>query len=516
MTRWAFRLGGIVAIALGACSGPSVLVVGEAVRPLEPPPPVFQVSIVADDDLTPLPAALRADDADLMADLAGRVTLTWLEQPIAITASVPGFHPASITIDIFPEEGPVELRLTPVVLAGTVTAADGTPLPETMVALGDQTTRTGGNGQFRFIRAISGSLDVIRPAWEPATVDWNGTTESISVELEPRMVRALRVQARKTGNPTEWQKLLDLADATEVNAFVIDTKDERGNVYHNTSVATAHEIGAVQAIYDLDQVLADMDEHGLYKITRIVTFQDPWLAPSRPSIAIRNTTTNEPWETNSGRAWLDPTDPDAWEYPLALAVEACERGFDEIQFDYVRFPSDGPISQVSFDELEYGSRTEYYSEPSQTIRVDTIAAFLTEAHDRLHPMGCAVAADIFSITLESRNDEGIGQLPGPFASAVDVLSPMIYSYAYPDGWKGCPDTDECAPEIVDAALRGGFTKLEAADGFGIYRPWLQRNRLESTEILEVQGVAESYDLGWMIWSENSVFDASMFDPAPAE
>ena len=246
---------------------------------------------------------------------------------------------------------------------------------------------------------------------------------------------------------------MTLAKNSAVNALVVDTKDERGRVYHDTSVDLAHDIGAVNAEYDLDQVLADMEALGLYKITRIVTFQDPFLAQSDLSLAAVNVTTGRAWETRNGRAWLDPTDPDSWEYPLALADEACRRGFDEIQFDYVRFPSDGPISKLRFDDFDF---EEYYSPAAQQKRVDTITAFLQEAHDRLNPLQCAVAADIFAIVLESRTDEGIGQMPGPLSNTIDVLSPMIYSYAYNDGWKASVTPTSTRPRSLPLRWTQGF------------------------------------------------------------
>ena len=275
-------------------------------------------------------------------------------------------------------------------------------------------------------------------------------------------------------------------------------------------MALAHELDAVSVSYDLDQVLADMDRLGLYKITRIVTFQDPPLASSDLSIAAVNVDTGRAWETSAGRAWLDPTDRASWEYALALAEEACRRGFDEIQFDYVRFPTDGPISKLRFDNFSF---SEYYSPEAQQARVDVITAFLSEAHSRLNPMGCAVAADIFAIVLESRTDEGIGQMPGALSSAVDVLSPMIYSYAYNSGWKGFSDPNEHAPEIVAFALDAGLTKLS---GFSIYRPWVQRAFLDADEILAVQREAESRDMGWMLWSATTDFNPAMLPPIPSE
>ncbi|MFQ5555329.1 MAG: putative glycoside hydrolase [Acidimicrobiia bacterium] len=515
VSRRAWLLGGSVALVLAACSGSAVLVIGESVRPPEPPPPIFQIAVLAGDDLTPLPAALEIDagtleSGTLDADQNGRATLTWLDEPIDVTASAPGFHDASATVAAFPDLEPVELRLSPVVLTGTVVGPSGIPLPGTKVRLGDLDTVTDDSGGFRMIRAVAGEISLERPAWEPVSLAWTVDETEVTVTMEPRTVRALRVQAAKTGDPEAWEALLELAETTEVNALVIDTKDEWGNVYHDTEVLLAHEIGAVQALYDIDSVVADMDERGLYKITRIVTFQDPWLTRAKPTIAAANAVSGGVWETYSGRGWLDPTDQDSWEYPLDLAEEACRRGFDEIQFDYVRFPSDGPISEIQYDraDLEYAT---YYEDEAQQIRVDTIAAFLSEAHSRLNPMGCAVAADIFAITLQSRgSDEGIGQLPGPLSSSVDVLSPMIYSYAYGPGWQGIENPNDEAPRIVQMALDAGIPQLE---GFGIYRPWLQRAFLESTEILEVQGVAEDRGLGWMLWSENTSFDASMLESA---
>ena len=193
-------------------------------------------------------------------------------------------------------------------------------------------------------------------------------------------------------------------------------------------------------------------------------------------------------------------------YALDLAEEACEIGFDEIQFDYIRFPSDGPINELSFDEL---TSSDYYSEASEQKRVETIAAFLEEAHQRLNPMGCAVAADIFAITLESSSDEGIGQSPDVFSNYVDVLSPMIYTYTYGSGWKGWDDPTEHSAELVAAALDAGIPRLE---GYALYRPWLQRAFLEDSEILGVQQVAEARNMGWMLWSAGTIFDTGHLPP----
>jgi len=510
MTRkFLFLLAGLAVLA-SACSGHATVVGGESVRQPEPPPPVFGISVLAGDDLTPVVAAVTVDGEAYQTDAVGNTSVVWQErwedEPAAITVAAPGFFSDSSVLTVLPEEGAVEVRLDPVVLRGTISTSDGRALPLVTVKLGDAEVITDAAGDFRIVRATAGQIDLTRPAWQAKSQPWDGESTEISLTMDPLMIRALRVSGPKAGDSAAWAELLPLARNSGVNALVVDTKDERGRVFHDTSVSLAHEIGAVSAAYDLDQVIADMDGLGLYKITRIVTFQDPPLASSDLSIAAVNADTGRAWETSSGRAWLDPTDQDSWEYSLALAEEACRRGFDEIQFDYVRFPSDGPVSKLRFDNFQF---TEYYSSESQQTRVDTIAAFLSAAHDLLNPMGCAVAADIFAITLESRTDEGIGQMPGPLSSSVDVLSPMIYSYAYNSGWKGFDDPNDHAPEIVAFALDAGIPKLS---GYSIYRPWVQRAFLDPDEILAVQNEVESRAMGWMLWSATTDFSPAMLPP----
>lgn len=490
-----------------ACGGPSVMLGGEGVRPPEPPLPTVQIDVTAADDASPLAeAVVTASGVVFEADARGSIVIEWTGDPLTLVASAPGYRTADAVVTELPDdERTVDLRLEPVVLRGKVLGDNGRPLPDAIVRLGSQELTTDEDGEFRFNRAIGEQLVITRPAFEPATVDWAGEP-TLVVAMEPRMVRGLRVGADKAANPTEWRQLLDLAAASGVNAFVVDTKDEAGFVYHETEIAKAHEIGAVKPLYNFDELVADMDEAGLYKITRIVTFQDNFLAREEPALAARNTDTGDPWQNNKGLRWLDPTDRDSWEYALDLAVEACGLGFDEVQFDYVRFPSDGPISKLEFDGLVV---EDYYSPDKQRIRTETIAAFLSEARSRLTPLGCATAADIFAITLESSTDEGIGQLPQVLSTSVDVMSPMIYTYTYGPGWAGCEDPEECAELIVSRALDSGLTRL---NGFAIYRPWLQRAFIDDEDILAVQAVAEDRKLGWMLWSATTSFDLDHLPP----
>lgn len=482
-------------LAASACAGPSVLVVGENVRPPEPPPPVVTVNVLAaDDGTTPGGVEVRFDGEVAVADVNGSATASWLDRPLTITAQAPGFTPASLDVVEFPLEQPLTLSLEPVVLEGRIVSSTGSPLEGAVVTMGAETFTTGEDGSFTVNRAVPGIVEVSRPAWSSATEEWDGEVPQLTVAIDPVMVRALRVSGPAAGDPAIWDGLLSMAEDSAVNAMVVDIKDERGSVFHDTSVPLAREIGAVKVFYDINRVVTDLEERGLYAITRIVVFQDSPLALARPEWAAWDVEANTQWTNYAGHRWLDPTDRASWDYSLDLAVEACEAGFDEIQFDYVRFPSDGPLGNLRIDGT--------YDEET---RVATVAAFLSKAKSLLHPLGCAVAADIFAIVISVDNDQGIGQTPEELASAVDVISPMIYPSHYNCGWRGYQCPNDYPSEIVGGALEDGMPRLV---GPAFFRPWLQAFGYEPDQILAEIAETDQRELGWMLWHAASVFDAA--------
>ncbi len=489
-----------VALATTACAGPGVLIAGEAGLNPEPPAPVVTVTVIAGDDMTPVPGAEVVVDsaAPTTTTDAGTFELEWQNTPIEIAASAPGFEAEAVSLVAYPEatDGAYQVVLDPLILEGTAVGPDGRPLPHTTVTLNGEEAVTDDQGVFTVTRALPGDITAARPAWEPATLAWGGEPGPVEIAMEPRQIYGLRVSGDKAANPTTWAEVLQLADESKINALIVDTKDETGWVSYETDIPTVTEIGALNTghLYDVEQVIADMDAHGLYKITRVTTFQDNFLARAKPDIAIRDENTGDLWLNDKSIRWLDPTDRNSWEYPLDLAVNACEIGFDEIQFDYVRFPSDGNIQAVQTD----GS----YAEEN---RVATIRAFLEEAHSRLNPLGCAVAADIFAITLTSDWDEGIGQRPEAFADVIDVLSPMVYTYTYGAGWGGYANPNEQPVEIVSMAMDAG---MEWLTGHAIYRPWIQTWQLNASQIVGVERAVEERNMGWMIWSANTQYDLS--------
>lgn len=500
MRRLLFLFG----LLLAACSGPSLIVVGEGVPPA-PAIPELEV-VVTDPAGEPIAeAAVAFGDLDRAeTDGSGKAASEWPRRALTISAEAPGFHPGSIDVLVLPDTRVVQLSLDPVILSGVVRTAAGHGLPGALVSLGEAVALTDHTGAFQIERAVAGTVEVVKASYEGSATEWDGETPGVSLELEPRMIRSIRASGPVAGDDERWAELLDLATATEINAIVVDTKDESGRVFYDTSVDTAYEIGAVSVQYNPQEVLADLRERGLYAITRIVTFQDRFMGAAFPEHAVWDAGTNAPWTTGGGQAFMDATDPASWDYPLALAVAACRLGFDEIQFDYVRFPTDGPVERAVFDGPN-----------DQAGRVTAISSFLTEARRQLNPLGCAVAADVFAVIFSASGDQGLGQRVEELADSVDVISPMIYPSHYSTGWFGfeCPNANPGA--VVAGALADGLPRVT---GPAIVRPWIQDftfgcgDPYGEAEVRSQIDEAEARDLGWILWNAGSYFTAAALDP----
>jgi hypothetical protein len=363
------------------------------------------------------------------------------------------------------------------------------------VTLGDASVVTDDEGRFQFVAADAGEVRVSRPAYLDATVTWPGSGP-MSIDLEPFVVRGLYVNAgAMSGEP--WEELLAIAADTEVNTFVIDIKAEGGKVFFESGVPLADEIGATRDIYDPAAVRAELDELGVYLIGRVVAFQDPIAAQARPDLAIIDTSTGRPYEKRD-QWFLDPTDPNARQYAIDLAIAACEAGIQEIQFDYVRYP-DGLPENVRLD----GTR-------SAEGRPQVIADFLATARDELHARGCAVSADIFGFITRNEDDGGIGQQLEMLAEVTDAISPMVYPSHYSTGWYGFEVPNDHPGPMVANAMDDG---LERIGDRTILRPWLQDFWYEPGQVRAQIDEAVARDTGWMLWHPASTFSTDALAPA---
>ena len=416
---------------------------------------------------------------------SGTVDLVWSPANQVLEVSAPGHVPRTMTIGDAPEAN-VEVVLKAQVLRGQVVDTEGDGIEGASVVAGPGEAITDAQGQFEIRGAGEGTVSVQRAAWTPTTFDWDGGTGENVVSMEPFTARAVHIGGEQARD--EIDRFVDMAMSTELNALMIDLKDETGVVFYNSQNPMALEAGAVaDETFDLAATADRADDLGLYLIGRIVLFNDPVAATELSEMAVWDSATNSPYEAN-GQYFLDPTDPDARRYGIDLAAEACRMGVDEIQFDYVRFP-DARRDSATFD-----------GGVSPEIRVSTVSGFLTEAVNVLRPMGCAVAADIFGYLTTATDDGGIGQRWEQVAGIVDVISPMLYPSHYDADWYDFPDPDDHPGEMIDLALADGMSRLTREV---VVRPWLQDFGYSAEEVRAQITAAEEYGLGWMLWNAAS-------------
>jgi hypothetical protein len=274
-----------------------------------------------------------------------------------------------------------------------------------------------------------------------------------------------------------------------LNTLEVDLKDENGNVgFLRNSPRLAHLTGAAQNFYDARALATKVHAHHVYLIGRIVCFEDPVTSVKEPGRAIR-TTTGETWKNAAGLGWLNPYDTRNWDYIIQIGKAAALQGFDEIQFDYVRFPTDGDLSHAVFPH----KKNEPYSQ--------TLVRFLTKARKALHPLGVRVSADVFG--LSASHDLGIGQNIKRIAPLLDAISPMAYPSHYYPGEFNIPNPDDAPGRIVSytmrdfrKALRGTKTQL---------RPWLQDFSLQRQYTLadvkaQIRAAEKGGAKGWLLWN----------------
>jgi len=310
--------------------------------------------------------------------------------------------------------------------------------------------------------------------------------------------RAIYLTAYSAGNPAIFQHLLDLVDSTALNAMVINIKPETGRATYDTRVEAFREAGAVSVqIDDIEGLLNTCKAFGIYTIGRLVCFNDSTLPRHSPDLAVK-TPSGGLWRDQAGNYWSDPFRPEVWEYNLDLAEEAARLGFDEIQFDYVRFPTDGDVASAVFS---------CPSGPDNVNRVRAITEFLSYARSRLTPYGVRTSADVFGIICSTRADTALGQVLEEIALVVDYISPMIYPSHYGPGHFGLDEPDAEPYWTIRGALSDALERL-GPEAAARLRPWLQDftlyNHYGPEQVLDQIRATHELDVkGWMLWSPSN-------------
>jgi hypothetical protein len=329
----------------------------------------------------------------------------------------------------------------------------------------------------------------------------------------PKVVRGLYVNRWAAIGDRGWE-LIGLASRTEVNALVIDVKDDRGFVLYRSRVALAHDIGADTNLpmrhERLRAMLDSMRAHHIYPIARIVVAKDPLLATSRLEWAIRRKAdSSTPWRDKKGKPWLDPHQDGPWRYAADLACEAVDLGFSEIQFDYVRFPDDKRLVFEATFPLARGR-----------VRAQVIREQLLTTRERLRPLGVPITADVFGLTATDTTDMGIGQKWEQFVNTVDFVLPMMYPSHYNPGTYGIAKPNAHPYEMIAHGLKDAQRRSATVPGAAAIRPWYQDFTLgpphyTATEVrAQIEaGYANGVD-GWVLWNPRSIYTEGAIRSAP--
>jgi hypothetical protein len=393
------------------------------------------------------------------------------------------------------------------------TVVDGTtnsPLAGVTVTVGDKAVLTDAQGQFK-VAGGSEPIKVRLAGYRRETLAAGDASQNPpAIKLTPLVPKALYLTVYGIGAPFLLDPALDVIERSKLNALVIDIKGDRGLIPYPSALPLAAKIGAqkLRTIPDLKALVSGLKAKNLYLIARIVTFKDTLLATAHPEWAVHGAG-GSLWKDREGLSWIDPFQKAAWDYPISVAEEAAAAGFDEVQFDYIRFPDSGGMG---------------YSEAStETSRVAAITGFLREAKRRLVPYNVFLAMDSFGYVCWNENDTGIGQRIEDLAAVADVISPMLYPSGFQFGIPGYRNPVQNSYEIVYKSLEE--CKRRTANLPARYRPWLQAftdyafgGKIFGAEEIGKQTKAsrDAGTDGWMLWNPRNVYTTNDIKPDPPD
>ena len=378
----------------------------------------------------------------------------------------------------------------------------GKPVKDAFVTSNNDVVLTDENGIFTVNTAFS-KVGVRAPGYgrtEQIVIPLNGVPQEI--KLIPFTPKALYLSFFGIGDRSLRESAIKLIQQTELNTLAIDVKGDRGMIPYKSSIPLAAEVGAQRTITvkEMAPLMRSLKAKGIYTIARIVVFKDNLLAQARPDWAVK-TPGGEIWRDRENLAWVDPFNKQVWDHNINIAVEAAQYGFDEIQFDYVRFP-DASGLQFSMPNTEEN-------------RVKAVSGFLTEARRRLIPYNVFLSADIFGYVCWNLNDTKIGQRLEDLAAHLDYICPMLYPSGFQYGIPGYRNPVANPYEIVYLSLKRARERTNLPSHR--FRPWLQafrdyafdRRYFNDREIMDEVKAAEGFGShGWMLWNPRNAYSSA--------
>jgi hypothetical protein len=310
--------------------------------------------------------------------------------------------------------------------------------------------------------------------------------------LTPDPVRAIYMTSYVADVPEWRERIAKLIDDTELNALVLDIKDYTG-------------VLIVERAPDIKEYIQDLHDRNIYVIGRLSVFQDQRYVKEHPELAVKRKDNGGVWHDRKGIAWIDAGSHEAWDYIVGIAKDYYEMGFDEINFDYIRFPSDGDMSNV------------LYTHAGTSTRVIVMSNFYKYLNTNVRALGIPTSADFFGMTTVNKDDLGIGQLLESALPHFDFIAPMVYPSHYPPQFIGYANPNKVPYEIVNYSMVKAVERAIAASSSPAkLRPWLQDfdygGDYGEAEVRAQKNAV--YDAGlnsWMMWDAGVKYTPEAFD-----
>lgn len=324
----------------------------------------------------------------------------------------------------------------------------------------------------------------------------------VRIKSVQREVKGVYLTAYSAGSAKKIDEIISLIDRTELNAVIIDIKDYSGLIFYDSQVPLVKELKLKEKrLGDIKSLLDKLHRHNIYVIARQSVFQDPLLAEKKLDWAVKNKQGGL-WRDNKGLAWVDAVKKEVWNYNAQIAKEAIALGFDEINFDYVRFPSDGKMSEMVYGG---GNKKKY----------EILAEFYAYISQKLAREPAWISIDMFGLVMEKfgEDDMAIGQRLADAVNVMDYICPMMYPSHYPSGHLGFKNPAEHPGEVILNGMEKGnyyFINSRAK-----VRPWIQAFDLgavyDAKKIRAQIDAIEKYSgAGWLMWNaSNRYSDAGL-------
>ncbi len=424
---------------------------------------------------------------------------------VEIDAGSYGQHAAVLGDDLT-----LDLTLAIQTANGVVLDADGAPIQGAVIQSGDATTISTGDGTYQLAGVSEGDQVVIRASGfesQGANIGPGGTVDE--VRLSHQMVKAVYANYNLLTSEGGIESLIEIANTTEINAIVIDVKE--GVIFYDSEVPFFNDVGTVRPVFDLDEILGKLKDNNIYAIARMVVFQDPLVAEARPDLAVHDINGGL-WVNVQGVGWVSAFHEELWQANIDLAVELIERGFDEVQYDYVRFPSDGDLSTADFGQ-EYTAET----------REAAITEFMRRSHEAIGAAGGYLAADLFGFVTIMDDEQYIGQRFSSLAPHLDFVCMMIYPSHFEEGnIASAPGHPNDYPyETIYESLERA--ELIVPDSRLKFRPWLQdfsygykglRDYTAADVRAQIDAAEDFGASGWMLWGDPQNVTVEALEPEP--